>query len=195
MALNITSSGNASYLPFAKYNAKSGRWYLKKDGVETEVEKPTFVADFDNIKTGFFLFAEGMAPSIVLDQDLDTPAAKPSDKHKRGFKMELFSNQSFGGVVEFSASSMHVCNAISDLYNKYEAGKAENAGKLPVVSFTGHEAKKDKQGVNYAPLFSIVKWVDRPVEFASAKQQAAPVAAANTVQQAPATAKAAVSEF
>jgi len=164
MPLNITQSGG-DYLPYAKYNAKSGRWYVKKDDKEVEVQNPEFVADFANIKTGWFFFAEGQAPSIYLDPTLGEAVAKPSDSHKRGFKIALFSPKQFGGVVELTGASMHLNNAIVELYSQYEADLAKNAGKLPVVKCEGTEASKDKFGTNYKPVMKITKWVDRPKDF------------------------------
>lgn len=160
--LNIVSTGG-DFDPYVKYNAKAGRWYCKQGNEEVEVQNPVFVADFDNIKTGWLLFLEGQAPSKVFDASLTQPADKPSDKHKRGFSLRLYSDACFGGVVELCANSMHLCNAINDLYCAYEAGKQE--GKLPVVKYTGSTPMKDKMGTNYKPNFEIEKWVDRPAAF------------------------------
>jgi hypothetical protein len=185
MGLNIVSTGG-DFDPYAKYNAKSGRWYYKNGDDEVEVADPKFVPDFENIKTGWMLFLEGQAPDRVMDKDLSTPADKPSDQHKRGFLLRLFSPKSFNGIVELSATSMHLCNAMNSLYEEYEAGKATNAGKLPVVKFTGSTPSKDKFGTNYKPNFEIDGWVDRPEEFDNKP--------ANDAQPAPAP-QASVSEF
>lgn len=189
MALNIVSQGG-DFDPFVKYNAKAGRWYFKKDENEVEVQNPVFVADFDNIKTGWLLFLEGQAPSKVWDESLTVPAAKPSDKHKRGFSLRLFSKASFDGVVELSSSSMHLCAAINDLYTLYEQQRGANAGMLPVVKYTGSTPMKDKMGTNYKPNFVIEKWVPRPAEFAAEAPDNNNAVAPAPVQQA-----ASVSEF
>jgi len=163
MALNIvqTQSGG-SYDPYIKYNGKAGRFYLKNEqGDEVEVVPTSFIADLENIKTGWMMFAAGMAPDKKFDENLATPAPRPSENHKRGFAVRLFS-KAFGGVVELSGTSMHLCNSINDLYESFEAAK--QPGKVPVVKFSGTSAMKDKQGTNYKPNFSIEKWVDRPAE-------------------------------
>ena len=184
MPLNITST--ADFDPYVKYNAKSGRWYNNED---SEINSPVFIADFANIKTGWFLFLEGQAPDKVLDSVLGQQGAKPSDTHKRGFVLRLFSSKSFGGVVELSGSSMHLNNAITDLYNQYDSAAESKEGKLPVVAFTGSTPSKDKFGTNYKPNFTIEKWVDRPAEFdasgaptpeATVQQPDAPSQAATT---------------
>jgi hypothetical protein len=65
----------------------------------------------------------------------------------------------------------------------------KNAGKLPVVQCTGTEAQKGKFGTNYKPVFSIVKWVDRPAALGENTPKAA------TAPEAVAAKPAAVSEF
>lgn len=181
--LNIGSTGG-DFGPYVKYNAKAGRWYMKGTDGEIEVQNPVFVADFDNIKTGWLLFLEGQAPSKVWDESLQTPAASPSEKHKRGFQLRLFSNDNFGGVVELASSSMHLCASINEMYSKYDSEKNSNQGKLPVFKYTGSTPMKDKMGTNYKPNFEFVKWVDRPAELDTTSQE--PAASQNN---APATAQ------
>lgn len=191
MGLNIVQSGE--FRPYCKYNAKAGRWYVKKDEEETEVPNPTFVADFDNIKTGWFLFLEGQAPNIVHDPSLSQAAPKPSDAHKRGFELNLFSQSLFGGVVVMTAASMHLNNAINEVYEQYEAQRGANAGKLPVISCTGTTPMKDKMGTNYKPNLTLVKWVDRPAELNGNAAVSTPATQAAPVATAPVAAS--VSEF
>jgi len=193
MALNF-GAAQGDFLPFLKYNAKAGRFYKKEGDSEVEVQSPVFVADFANIKTGWFFYAEGMAPNVVFDESLTQPAAKPSDKHKRGFKVNIFSKTIFdGGVAEFASASMHACAAMNDLYTQYEAAANANVGKVAVVKCTGATPMKDKMGTNYRPVFTIEKWVARPVEL-DAPTTDKPVAA-TTTQAAPAATVSATSEF
>lgn len=171
MALNL---GGGDFLPYVKFNSKADKWFVRGDKADLEIQRPTFVADFRSIKTGWFLLMEGQAPNIVWDPNLVTPASKPSDKHKRGFKLNLFSQSFFGndGLVEFTGASMHVCAAINELYDAYEKELAANAGKLPVVAVVGSTPQKDKHGVNYKPIFAIQKWVDVPAIFDEASTPA-----------------------
>ncbi len=173
MGLNIVQQ-SGEYKPFVKYNAKAGRWYFVKDGNETELNNPSFVIDFDNIKTGWFLFQEGMAPAITYDASLTETAPKPSEKHKRGFEVVLFSPKLFGGEAVFTAASMHVCNAVNELYVAYEEQRSANKGKLPVVTCNSTEAMKDKMGTNYKPKMSITKWTDRPSDLGAVKEEKTP---------------------
>lgn len=185
--LNIVSENTGDYNPWVKYNTKAGRWYVKTESGEQEVSNPTFIADFENIKTGWIFFAEGQAPSKVWDESLSNPAPRPDDKHKRGFEVTLFSKTSFGGLADLSSSSMHLCGSINDLYDQYDSLKAQNPGKLPVVKFTGSTPMKDKMGTNYKPNFVIEKWVDRPAEMSAETQTAAAPAPLTVVPTTTAT--------
>ena len=183
MGLNIsTGGGDGDFTPYVKYNAKAGRWYVKKDEGEVEVNNPAFVADFDNIKTGYFLYAAGVAPSIVYDPSLTVPVAKPSENHKRGFELNVFSQNAFGGVVTFGSTSSIVGGAVNDIFEQYERERANNPGALPVVQCNGVTPEVGKHGTNYKPNLAITKWVPRPAEFggsaATAPQPQAQAAAA-----------------
>jgi len=173
--LDIGNSGG-NFTPWVKFNAKAGRWYVKGDNGDVEVTNPTFVADFQNIKTGWFYFSAGAAPERVLDPALTQRATKPdrtfTDKNgnvkdcfKRGFMLNCFSNNSFGGVVELSSTAESICTPIGALYGQYSNAPESKTGKLPVVAVKGASPVTGKHGTNYTPLFEIVKWVDRPVEF------------------------------
>jgi hypothetical protein len=184
MGLNIVSNGG-DFKTWTKYNSKAGRWYIKGDGGEIEVQPKQFIVDFANIKTGWLLFLEGQAPSQVWDESLTQPTPKPSDKHKRGFAVSLFSKSAFNGVVELSSNSMHLCGAINDLYTAYEAGIDSNKGKVPVVEYVGCTPMKDKMGINYRPDLKLVKWVDRPAELNDGEEEVAIAPAPKPAPAAP----------
>ncbi len=164
--LDIGNTGGGDFTPWVKYNAKAGRWYIKDDaGDEMEVADPVFVADFDNIKTGWFYFSAGNAPERVLDPSLEEKAEKPRDEFKRGFMLNLFSEAKFGGVVELSGTANALCSAIVGLYEQYEVEKESHAGELPVVKVIKANPITNKHGTNYEPVMEIDKWVKRPAEF------------------------------
>jgi hypothetical protein len=162
MGLNIGGSGAAKN--FIKFNAKSDKWFRRGDEGEIEMPRPTFVADFENIATGFLRFKEGQAPERVIDPSLNQAAPSPGEGFKRGFVLAVYSPKFFGGLAELSSNGIHLSNAIKDLYRQFEEQRAAHAGQLPVVACTGSEAMKDKYGTNYRPKLEIVKWVERPAE-------------------------------
>ena len=82
------------------------------------------------------------------------------DKWKRSFKVLAFSNDAFGGVVEFMHQARTVTAAFSELYADYEGKKAD--GKLPVVEVKG---SPKKVGDYYAPDWAVAKMADRPDAF------------------------------
>ena len=59
MALNIGASGTIK--PYAKYNSKADKWFAKGQDGDVEIQRPTFLADFKNIATGWLCFREGQA--------------------------------------------------------------------------------------------------------------------------------------
>jgi hypothetical protein len=185
-----------------KYNAKAGRWYVKGDDGEVEVQNPTFVADFANIKTGWFYFAAGAAPEKVFDPSLTQRADRPNKTYvdkttgktiecfKRGFQVNLFSKSAFDGVVELSGTAAALASKINDLYTIYDLSKEKEQGLLPVIEVKGANPETGKNGTNYSPIFSIVKWVPRPAEFDQAPaHNAAPALPASAPKAA------SVSEF
>ena len=192
MALNIGGTGNGK--PYCKYNAKADKWFVRgADGEDVEIGRPTFVADFDNIATGWLLFREGQAPERVMDASIDRAAPLPGEGFKRGFVVMTYSPKFFGGAAEFASASIHLSNAIKDVYAQYEAEKGGNAGKLPVITCSGSQAMKDRYGTNYRPTFAIVQWVERPADLPNAS----PVDAADVWQgtsAAPASTKVAAQQ-
>jgi hypothetical protein len=162
MPLNIGASG--SIKPYAKYNSKADKWFARGDEGDVEIGRPTFVADFANIRTGWMCLREGQPPEKVIDLSLDRPAPSPGEGFKRGFVVMVFSQTFFGGAVELASASIHMGNAIREVYQAYEEQHGHHPGQLPVIACTGSEPMKDKYGTNYKPKLEIVKWVDRPAE-------------------------------
>lgn len=167
---------------YVKYNAKAGRFYTKEDKPEAEeyeVVNLTAIFDMDNIKTGWFLFAPGVAPVKNMDPSLSEAAPKPGDGFKRGFELDLFSDKNLGGIREFSSTAGAVIDEMNELYDTWIASRDSNSGKLPVVKCTGVVPVTNKHGTNYRPKFKIVSWADRPAELAGAPAKANPAPAAS----------------
>ena len=168
---------------YCKYNAKAGRFYTKEDkpeAVEYEVKNFTAIFDMDNLKTGWFLFAPGVAPVKQFDPSLTEPAPKPGDGFKRGFELDIFSDKNLGGVREFASTAGAVIDAMNDLYDDWIANQDTNPGKLPVVKCVDVQPVTNKHGTNYRPVFEIVSWADRPADLAGAPAPASPPPAAAT---------------
>lgn len=164
---------------YVSYNAKAGRWYTKKDEPDApqfEVTDMTAIFDMDNLQTGWFLFAPGVAPVKHMDPSLAQAAPSPGEGFKRGFQLDVFSDKNLLGVREFSATAGIVIEAMNDLHDHWLAGKDANLGKLPVVKCVGVTPVTNKHGTNYRPQLEIVKWVDRPAALGTAPAASAPAA-------------------
>lgn len=179
MALGLnTETGGGDYADIVKYDARAGRMFRVDrtqgaSGWETNNVEITSgfqaVMDLDNISVGWALFAAGVAPQfamVPLGQDLPP---RPSDQHKQGFRMMVkLGKQSGGDIREIASQAKVVIAAMDQLHTEFTAAKAANPGKLPVVALTGTtpvvSTGKGQSSTNYAPVFQIVKWVDRPVE-------------------------------
>lgn len=183
MALGLnTEAGGGDFTPVAKYDARAGRFFRidrtqdsagnwQTDDVDITTGFQA-VMDLENIQIGWVLFAAGLAPSwstVPLGQPLPP---KPSELHKQCFKLNMKLGKSSGGDVrEFASQAKAVIGAVDALHTAYEAGKKANAGKLPVVAMTGTTAikttGKGQTSTNYAPVFEIKSWVDRPAELSA----------------------------
>lgn len=184
------AGGEGSFKVFVSYNAKAGRWYTKKDEQDApqfEVTNMTAIFDMDNLRTGWFLFAAGVAPVKQFDPSLSEAAAKPGEGFKRGFELDVFSEANLLGVREFASTAGIVIDAMNELYDHWVAGKAANPGKLPVVKCVGVLPVTNKHGTNYKPQLEIVAWADRPAQLAGAAPKAAAAPAAPPPAAAPAT--------
>lgn len=164
------AGGDGNFTVYVKYNAKAGRWYTKEDkqdAEEYEVQNMTAVMDLANVKTGWFLFAAGVAPAKTYDPSLTEAAAKPGDGFKRGFEVLMYSEKNLGGVREFSSTAGVVIDSINAVYDAYLAAPEARAGKVPVVKCVGVHPVTNKHGTNYQPQLEIIQWVTRPEQLSA----------------------------
>ena len=178
MPLNLGNDGGSSK-KFIRYMASTGSWSKSEKNGDGDYHDVNFdfgqaVFDFANIQTGWAMFARGMSPEWVMDESLTKQASKPADgrEWKRGFKVDIYSDKMFDGVVEWSSNSTGASMGIADLYSAYE--KQAEDGKVPVVKFDGVKPIKVGMGSTNVPQFSIVKMVATPEQL---QQVGAPVVA------------------
>jgi hypothetical protein len=168
MGFMQTANGDGGdFKVYVKYNAKAGRWYTKEDKPDSEdfeVTDMTAVFDFKSLKTGWFLFAPGVAPVKQLNDELRHWAVKPSPDFKQGFQIDVFSNKNLLGVREFASTAGAVIEAMNNVYDDYDTSPESKAGKLPIVKCASVKPIVSKHGTNYQPVLAIVGWTDRPAE-------------------------------
>lgn len=199
LGLQTESGGGGDFTPIVKFDARAGRIF-RVDRTQDSAgnwENKNFeitdgfqaVMDLEQLLVGWALFAAGVQPSFALVPLGQPLPAKPSDQHKQGFKMLLKLSKTHGGDVrELSATSKAVIASVDELHTAYDGQKAQHPGQLPVVAMTGSRAivstGQGKSSTNYAPIFEIVKWVDRPAELPlAANNNEAPAAVAQTAAQ------------
>jgi len=175
MALGFATESRSSgdILPILKYDAKSGDFVARNrvqggdgmwENVEEECALPTKVIfDFANIEVGWLSFSSG-APDFQMVKYGEKLPPQPSPEHKQAFRVRIYSKSL--GLREFSHSAKTVLRSLDALHNQFEAEKAANPGKVPVVEISGLETVKisTPQGElrMKAPKWSIVSWVAKP---------------------------------
>jgi hypothetical protein len=176
--------------PLLKYNAKTAKWHVD----DKVVDKATMLVDFENGKSGWVKFAEGVAPdfrivsmaSLVagcqyppMPSDVDS---KGKPMFRRGFQLMCkISDQLAAGkpqIREWASGSLATVRAVDQLHTQWLASRQN--GKVCVVTVDGYKESPGQYGSNYQPILRIVKWIDRPADLKPDAVQA-------TVQPAAAT--------
>lgn len=184
---NTGSGGGGDIVPFVKYDARAGRFF-RNDRAEvngsyanTPVDITSnfkAVIDLENVEVGFLKFAAGSAPEYLLVPLGSPMPQKPSDaKWKQGVRVMMKLHASCGGDVrEATSNATAFLKGVDDLHSAYEAGKAANAGKLPIVicktTLPITSGSGDKKSTNYQPVFEIIGWAPRPVDLVHVAKQA-----------------------
>lgn len=183
LGLSTESTNSEDFLGYVQYDARAGRFFrpdrTQNSAGEWETDKQeitngfTAVMDLENIQVGWILYNTAAAPSYHMVKLGEPLPARPSDKHKQGFLIELKLGKASGGDHRtFSHTAKVVLGPVDELHTAYEAGKKDNPGKLPVVSLektiSVTSGSGDKKSTNYSPVFKIDRWVDRPAELGGA---------------------------
>jgi len=189
LGINTEVSSGEGFMGYVKYDARAGRIFTPIRSQDsggnwtTEDEEVTnkfqAVFDLENMEVGWILFNPGAAPSYEMVKLGEAFPAKPSDKHKQGFRFLMKLGKDCGNEVRtFSHTAKVVLGPIDELHTLYEKEKASHAGQLPVVKLVKTVAIKsgsgDKSSTNYSPVFEIVKWVDRSAMDGAAVKEEAP---------------------
>ena len=176
MSLGIVNEKKATagdIIDIVKFDAKAGD-FLRVDRSqnsagawernETEISLPTrFVMDLANTEVGWISFATGV-PDFQMTVVGGKMPARPTEDHKQGFRVRLYSDDL--GLRELSSSAKTIIRELDALHTSYEDDAKDNDGKVPVVEFSGTKPIKitTPQGeLRFkAPEWRIVEWVSRP---------------------------------
>lgn len=192
---NYESSGG-DIMPIVKFDARAGRFFRidRADGTNTPVDITSSfkaVMDFENIEVGFINFPAGSAPEFKVAPIGQPMPENPGGKFRQGIRMMLKLSKDCGGDVrEIASTAKAVLGAFDTTHTEYMAGAKANPGKLPVVALSttvpivtqGRDEKGNAvKTTNYAPVFKVTGWVDRPADLVFTPKNgvsAAPVAPA-----------------
>lgn len=151
---------DGDFLPFIKYNAKTGRLSARLNGAEewTDLVNINIVFDMEHIKTGWILFdAEG--PHSLWSDSVKSPMPpRPAPEYKQGFQVLVY-NKTIK-LCTWSSSSWLVRKAIKQMYDEFENGLVKNPGKYPIFVFEGATEVEGEFGTNYSPKFKLIGWAD-----------------------------------
>ena len=174
---SIAPSDGGHFTPIVKYDARSGRMF-RIDRIENNgtfaneavdiTQSFKAIADFENMESGWMLFASGTAPDFkVVPIGKEFPA-RPSDKHKHGVRFMIKLSKDCGGdkpIREFAGTSKAFLSGIEPAYTQYLAEKDKHPGKLPVFILEKTTLVKNGTGehssTNYHPTFKIIGWAPR----------------------------------
>lgn len=151
--LNLSSSsGGGNYI---RFSPQANAW----TNSEGEIQLKKVVFDCDNVQTGWLLLVTGQREWLP-DAALGQKGKQPSPDHKRGFLVKFYNKEM--GLVEWSSNGVGPNMGLEALYNAVSAQRAANAGKLPVIEYTGAKLEKIGKGTTRVPAFNIVSWIERP---------------------------------
>ena len=185
MAFGFSYESNAGEIvPVLKFDARAGRFFRvdRSDGQNNPVDitqKFKAVMDFENVEVGYINFPAGAAPEFRMVPIGSPMPENPGGKFRQGIRMMLKLGKDCGGDIrEIATTAKAVLNAFDTCHNEYLAGAKANRDKLPVVELdvddNGNKRiipietrGKDERGnpvktTNYAPVFKIASWVNRP---------------------------------
>jgi hypothetical protein len=167
-------SAGGDFLPILKYDARAGRFF-RIDRIDTGNgfdQNPVDITgsfkalvDFDNVEVGWINFQAGAAPDWSLVPMGSKLPDKPSTVHKNGLRFMLKLAKDIAGdkpIREVAGTSKAFLSGIEAVYLQYQAGKAANPGKLPVLALEKTVPIKtgsgEKTSTNYCPVFKIIAW-------------------------------------
>lgn len=201
MALGLnTETSSGDFLGRVQYDAKAGRLFdiiREQDAAGNWVSTPKEIRlpvklamDLENIEVGYIRLGGGVVDfrMVKLGQPLppkpDGVDAQGRPLYRQGFRVKVYSKNTLGGVKHWNHSAKCVLAAVDALHDAYQAQKAQHPGKVPVVELVETTpvttGQGEKRSTNYAPVFRIVSWIDRPAELDGGEAEPEPAAQPQT---------------
>jgi hypothetical protein len=153
--LNLSSAGGSGN--YIRFSPQANAW-TNNLGEEIQLKKVVF--DINDVQTGWLALGVGLR-DWQADAVLGRKGAQPTPDHKRGFIVKFYNKEI--GLVEWSSNGVGPNMGLEVMYTACAAQQAANAGKLPVLEYTGSKLEKIGKGTTRIPAFNIISWIDRPL--------------------------------
>jgi len=168
--LNLSSAGGSG--AYIRFSPQANAW-TNNLGEEIQLKKVVF--DINDVQTGWLELGVGVR-NWQPDAALGKKGPQPSPESRRGFIIKFYNKEV--GLVEWSSNGVGSNMSLEKLYLDCAAQQAANAGKLPVLEYTGSKLEKIGKGTTRIPAFNIISWIDRPAGMdAEGADHSAPFAA------------------
>ncbi len=200
-AFRMPAANGGSFRPRVKFNAKAGRVYRidrvpQADGraiLETEITAQfAFFLALESFADGWWnreTFKEllvALGGVLPPQPDGRDEKGKPIWVYQVRCAMKLAAAAG-GDLRVFSSGAQCVLEPLDRLYHECTAdakGRGDERRRwVPAVRMVRTDPIKGENGVNYAPVFEVVKWVERPADMPyepAGTPEAAPAAAPPT---------------
>lgn len=171
----LTQNDSGSGLPYIQWGSDAVQWSRKKGDGKESFQFTNAIFDMENLKVGWIKVDIGVYDAKLAHYKDATPE-RPTEttvkngstvpSYNKGFAVNVLFGKEFGEerLYTFSTSQKGSLEAVGGLLAQFEEQRAANAGKVPVVTFSGHTNKKFGKGSTNIPNLSITSWVDRPAE-------------------------------
>ncbi len=190
---NDGGGSSGPFLARIQYDARSG-FFTPVNRVQNgagwvdDFGEPTrgikVAMDFGSMEAGYIKFAK--PPAFVLvpylgaatnwpAQPTEMTEAKPGEKARKAFlpgiRVKVMSQTTFGDAEPryFAHTAKGVLDTMDALYQEFIRAPEAHAGKVPLVHHASTKTIETSgpKGTtkNYAPVWAIVGWIDRPAGF------------------------------
>ncbi len=153
--LNLSSAGGSGN--YIRFSPQANAW---TNNLGEEIQLKKIVFDINDVQTGWLALGVGLR-DWQADAVLGKKGAQPTPDHKRGFIVKFYNKEI--GLVEWSSNGVGPNMGLEVMYTACAAQQAANAGKLPVLEYTGSKLEKIGKGTTRIPAFNIVSWIERPL--------------------------------
>lgn len=160
-----TSSGNA----FVRYSIEDNMWLMStpegepRDVTDAIMSNPIYI-DIANIQMGW-LKLQGGRDWVIWENNDASSAPKPSEAHKQGFSVFMYSKKVFGEDEpqrEFCSSQVGMLEFVKKIYDELEDSFED--GKAAVIQITGATRVKIGRGSSRIPTYKFMGMNNSPIE-------------------------------